>query len=428
MYEDKEIERILLGKIISFPDQYIKHHDNITENMFVDPTNINVFNSYSKLQSQGKSPDLINLSKDLTGTEDHINLTLSRMANQDAFLPIEVETCIIRLKEAQTNRNIFEFAKQLGIYIENREDVSKIIDFISKKSGSLDSNSIFKEKEISDQLSDVLKELEKRINSDGLTGVPTGFESLDKFTGGWQETDLVIVGGASSMGKTSLALAFALNASKQSVPTAIFSYEMSYQQLLMRMISSETGIDNKWMLNGTLDMKNFETINKQIGKIEKLPLYIDDCNRTSLTYLLNRIRKLHSTKGIKLVLVDYLQLVNASSKKNNREQEVSLIARSLKNISKELGITIIALSQLNRGVGLRTESRPTMADLRESGEIEQAADIVVLVYRPEYYGITDVEGENTRGLAEIIFAKGRNIGVGKINMKFIPNLTKFVDN
>ena len=119
MYEDKEIERILLGKIISFPDQYIKHHDNITENMFVDQTNINVFNSYSKLQSQGKSPDLINLSKDLTGTEDHINLTLSRMANQDAFLPIEVETCIIRLKEAQTNRNIFEFAKQLGIYIEN---------------------------------------------------------------------------------------------------------------------------------------------------------------------------------------------------------------------------------------------------------------------------------------------------------------------
>jgi replicative DNA helicase len=230
------------------------------------------------------------------------------------------------------------------------------------------------------------------------------------------------------MGKTSLALAFALNSSKQNIPTAIFSYEMSYQQLLMRMISSETGIDNKWMLNGTLDIENMITINQEIGKIEKYPLYIDDCNRTSLTYLLNRIRKLHITKGVKLVLVDYLQLVNASTKKNNREQEVSLIARSLKNISKELGITIIALSQLNRGVALRTESRPTMADLRESGEIEQAADIVVLVYRPEYYGITEVEGDNTRGLAEIIFAKGRNIGIGKINMKFIPSLTKFVDN
>ena len=230
------------------------------------------------------------------------------------------------------------------------------------------------------------------------------------------------------MGKTSLALAFALNAAKQNVPTAIFSYEMSYQQLLMRMISSETGIDNKWMLNGTLDMESMKTINSEIGNIEKYPLYIDDCNRTSLTYLLNRIRKLHATKDVKLVLVDYLQLVNASSKKGSREQEVSLIARSLKNISKELGITVVALSQLNRGVAMRTESRPTMADLRESGEIEQAADIVILVYRPEYYGITESEGSNTRGLAEIIFAKGRNIGVGKVNMKFIPNLTKFIDS
>jgi len=428
MYEDKDIERILLGKLISFPEEYIKHHVNITEDMFVNVTNINIFNSYSKLQSQGKSPDLINLSKDLKGTEEFIDLTLSRMANEDAFLPIEIQTCIIRLKEAQTARNIFEFTKQLSIYIENREDVDKILDFINKKSNNLDCNNVVKEKEINDQLGDVLAELEKRINADGLTGVPTGFHSLDKFTGGWQETDLVIVGGASSMGKTSLALAFALNAAKQNVPTAIFSYEMSYQQLLMRMISSETGIDNKWMLNGTLDIDNMKIINKEIGRIEKYPLYIDDCNRTSLVYLLNRIRKLHTTKDVKLILVDYLQLVNASSKKNNREQEVSLIARSLKNLSKELGITIIALSQLNRGVSLRTESRPTMADLRESGEIEQAADIVVLVYRPEYYGITESEGENTRGLAEIIFAKGRNIGIGKINMKFIPNLTKFVDN
>tara|TARA_R110000796_G_scaffold17226_8_gene53242 strand:- start:4055 stop:5341 length:1287 start_codon:yes stop_codon:yes gene_type:complete len=428
MYEDKDIEKILLGKLITYPKEYIKHHANISEDMFVNVTNINIFNSYNKLQSQGKAPDLVNLSKELKGTEQFIDLTLSRMANEDAFLPIEIETCIVRLKQAQTSRNIFEFAKQLSIYIENLEDVDKIIKFITEKSSNLDSNEVVKEQEINDQLSDVLLELERRINSDGLTGVPTGFNSLDKFTGGWQETDLVIVGGASSMGKTSLALAFALNAAKQNVPTAIFSYEMSYQQLLMRMISSETGIDNKWMLNGTLDMESMKTINSEIGNIEKYPLYIDDCNRTSLTYLLNRIRKLHATKDVKLVLVDYLQLVNASSKKGSREQEVSLIARSLKNISKELGITVVALSQLNRGVAMRTESRPTMADLRESGEIEQAADIVILVYRPEYYGITESEGSNTRGLAEIIFAKGRNIGVGKVNMKFIPNLTKFIDS
>ena len=329
MYEDKDIEKILLGKLITYPKEYIKHHANISEDMFVNVTNINIFNSYNKLQSQGKAPDLVNLSKELKGTERFIDLTLSRMANEDAFLPIEIETCIVRLKQAQTSRNIFEFAKQLSIYIENLEDVDKIIKFITEKSSNLDSNEVVKEQEINDQLSDVLLELERRINSDGLTGVPTGFNSLDKFTGGWQETDLVIVGGASSMGKTSLALAFALNAAKQNVPTAIFSYEMSYQQLLMRMISSETGIDNKWMLNGTLDMESMKTINSEIGNIEKYPLYIDDCNRTSLTYLLNRIRKLHATKDVKLVLVDYLQLVNASSKKGSREQEVSLIARSL---------------------------------------------------------------------------------------------------
>ena len=427
MYEDKDIERILIGKLIVHPDQYVEHHANLSSDLFVNVTCINIYNSYTKLLSKGIAPDLVNLSKDLKGTEDMISITLSRMCNEDAFLPVETETCIVRLKDAQTNRNIYEFAKDLSIYIENREDSAKILEYINKNIGKLDANNLVKDKEINDQLFDVLAELERRINSDGLTGIPTGFNSLDKFTGGWQDTDLVIVGGASSMGKTSLAMSFALNAAKQKVPTAIFSYEMSYQQLLMRMISSETGIDNKWLLNGTLDTDNLKLIQNEITRIEKYPLYIDDCNRTSLSYLIIRIKKLKSTKDIKLVLIDYLQLVNASTKKNNREQEVSLIARSLKNIAKELNITVIALSQLNRGVGLRTESRPTMADLRESGEIEQAADVVALVYRPEYYGITEVDGENTRGLAEIIFAKGRNIGVGKINMEFIPSLTKFVD-
>ena len=427
MIEDSEIESILLGKLISNPETYFIHHQDITEDMFTDPTCINIYNSYKKLVSKNKTPDILNISKDLKSTSDNISYTVSDMATNKSFLPIDINSCISALKEVQTRRSIAQYVDQLGKYIDNRESIEKILNHITKEGSNLDKSISIKDRNINEQLFDVLKELEKRINSEGLTGITTGFNSLNKFTGGWQETDLVIVGGASSMGKTSLALAFAVNASKDDVPTAIFSYEMSYQQLLMRIISAETGIDNKWMINGTLDKQNMMSINKEIGKIEKYPLYIDDCNRTSLTYLLNRIRKLHITKGIRLVLVDYLQLVNANSKKGTREQEVSLIARSLKNISKELGITVIALSQLNRGVGLRTESRPTMADLRESGEIEQAADIVALVYRPEYYGIKEIEGNDSRGLAEIIFAKGRNIGVGKINMKFTPSLTKFTD-
>ena len=428
MYEDVEIEEILLGKFISIPEKYFEYHQFLDEKLFTDIDCINIYNAYKEIVSKNKTPDLVNLSKKLKGTSEFINLKLSDMASNKSFLPIGIETCIERLKENQIDRSIFEYAKQLSIYIENREDTSKVLSFI--KSGSdLDILNIDKEKDIKDQLFDVLEELEKRINSDGLTGITTGFNSLDKFTGGWQETDLVIIGGSSSMGKTSLALAFALNAAKSEVPTAIFSYEMSYQQLLMRLISSETGIDNKWLLNGTLGDEEMKRINSEIGNIENYPLYIDDCNRTSLSYLLSRIRKLVLTKDVKFVLIDYLQLVNAKTKKGGtREQEVSLIARSLKNIAKELNITVVALSQLNRGVGNRTESRPTMSDLRESGEIEQAADIVSLVYRPEYYGITEIDGADSRGLAEIIFAKGRNIGVGKINMKFIPQLTKFIDN
>jgi len=167
-------------------------------------------------------------------------------------------------------------------------------------------------------------------------------------------------------------------------------------------------------------------INKSVTKIENLPIIIDDCNQTSLSYLLSKIKQYAITNKVELILVDYLQLVSASG--GSREQEVSKVARALKNIAKELNVAIIALSQLNRGVGMRHNSKPTMADLRESGEIEQAADIVALIYRPEYYGLhEDESGNPTSGLAKIIFAKGRNIGVGEINLKFIANLTKFED-
>ena len=273
----------------------------------------------------------------------------------------------------------------------------------------------------------MLKSIEHKINNKGLNGITTGFESVDKFTGGWQETDLVIIGGASSMGKTSLALAFAFNSAFYGkTPTCLFSYEMSSQQLLSRLISSDTGIDNKWIMKGTLDQSELSKIHESVGRIERVPLYVDECSSSSLKYLLNRIRQYVITKKVKLFMVDYLQLVSNDKKGRSREQEVSEVARALKNIAKELNITIIALSQLNRGVGQRAESRPTIADLRESGEIEQAADVVVLVYRPEYYGITqDEKGNSTDGLAEIIFAKGRNIGTGVLGLRFQRELTKF---
>ena len=203
---------------------------------------------------------------------------------------------------------------------------------------------------------------------------------------------------------------------------------MSAIQLLRRLASMESGISNRYITNGTLDDKELAKIHDTVTQIESLPLSIDEGNITSLGYLIHRIKEYVKNKAAKLIMVDYLQLVSSKSKVGSREQEVSQVARSLKNLAKELNITIIALSQLNRGVGMRNNSKPTLSDLRESGEIEQAADVVMLIYRPEYYGIEfNDNGKESKGTANIIFAKGRNIGVGEVTLSFKSEITKFID-
>tara|TARA_R110000796_G_scaffold7251_4_gene25016 strand:+ start:60 stop:650 length:591 start_codon:yes stop_codon:yes gene_type:complete len=179
-------------------------------------------------------------------------------------------------------------------------------------------------------------------------------------------------------------------------------------------------------MKGTLEHEEFKRVNTAIGKLENTSLFIDECKDSSLRYLINKIRQYVITKGVKFVLVDYLQLVKGTG--HSREQEVALVARELKNVAKELNITIVALSQLSRGVERREGCRPSLSDLRESGEIEQASDIVLLVYRPEYYGIlADDSGKPTEGLVDLIFAKGRNIGTGTLPLRFQKEFTKFID-
>jgi replicative DNA helicase len=305
---------------------------------------------------------------------------------------------------------------------ESDKPVDELVNAINKLESGVQHDIVH----IRDRVKDTVKEIELSASKKGISGITTGFNTLDMFTGGWQRQDLVIVGGASSMGKTSLALALSFNATRGNIPTAIFSYEMSANQLIKRIISSESDIKNKSLIEGTLTDNEWHKMHSSLKFIEDSPLYIDECSKTSLRYLLNRIRQYVITKKVKLIMVDYLQLVTNDKKGTNREQEVSQIARSLKNIAKELNISIIALSQLSRNVEKRQGCRPTLADLRESGEIEQAADIVMLVYRPEYYGFQEDEyGKSVKGLAEIIFAKGRNIGVGSKFLNFDAPLTKF---
>ena len=276
------------------------------------------------------------------------------------------------------------------------------------------------------------KRIEEIANKEGLSGIPSGFDKLDKLTSGWQPSDLVIVAARPGMGKTALTLSMARNIAVNSeIPVAFFSLEMSSVQLITRLISSETGLSSEKLRTGRLEKHEWEQLNVKVKALEKAPLFIDDTPSLSIFDLRAKARRLASQHGIKLIVIDYLQLMTAggSQKGGNREQEISTISRNLKALAKELNVPVIALSQLSRAVETRGGSkRPILSDLRESGAIEQDADIVSFIYRPEYYKIDEWDDEErtpTAGQAEFIVAKHRNGGLENIRLKFIGQLGKF---
>ncbi|WP_394746671.1 replicative DNA helicase [Spongiimicrobium salis] len=276
------------------------------------------------------------------------------------------------------------------------------------------------------------KRIEEISNKEGLSGVPSGFDKLDKLTSGWQPSDLIIVAARPGMGKTALTLSMARNiAVNANTPVAFFSLEMSSVQLITRLISSETGLSSEKLRTGKLEKHEWEQLNVKVKTLEKAPLFIDDTPSLSIFDLRAKARRLASQHGIKMIIIDYLQLMTAggTQKGGNREQEISTISRNLKALAKELNVPVIALSQLSRAVETRGGSkRPILSDLRESGAIEQDADIVSFIYRPEYYKIDewdDDEQSPTAGQGEFIVAKHRNGGLENIRLKFIGHLGKF---
>ncbi len=276
------------------------------------------------------------------------------------------------------------------------------------------------------------KRIEEIANKEGLSGIPSGFDKVDKLTSGWQPSDLIIIAARPGMGKTALTLSMARNmAVNNNVPVAFFSCEMSSVQLITRLISSETGLSSEKLRTGRLEKHEWEQLNVKVKALEKAPLFIDDTPSLSIFDLRAKARRLASQHGIKLIVIDYLQLMTAggSQKGGNREQEISTISRNLKALAKELNVPVIALSQLSRAVETRGGSkRPILSDLRESGAIEQDADIVSFIYRPEYYKIDEWDDEErtpTQGQAEFIIAKHRNGGLENIRLKFIGQLGKF---
>jgi replicative DNA helicase len=258
---------------------------------------------------------------------------------------------------------------------------------------------------------------------EAITGVPSGFPELDEMTTGFQKGDIIVVGGRPSMGKTALSLNIAQHVGVElKEPVAIFSLEMSTRQLVMRMLCSEAMVDSNKVRKGFVGKQDWHKLTSAAGRLTEAPIFIDDSSDINVLEMRAKARRLKMEHGLSLVIVDYLQLMRGRASFERREQEISDISRSLKSLAKELDIPVIALSQLNRGVELRTDKRPTLADLRESGAIEQDADVIVFLYRDEVY---DKHNQEKRGKAEAIVAKQRNGPTGLVKLTYLDYCTKF---
>jgi replicative DNA helicase len=275
-------------------------------------------------------------------------------------------------------------------------------------------------------MKDTLKIVERLYErKEMVTGIPTGFKDLDRLTAGLQPSDLIVIAGRPSMGKTALALNITANAAFSGVGAAIFSLEMSKEQLAMRMLCSEARVNNARVRSGYLSGQDFPKLAQAASRLHESPIFIDDTPAISVLELRAKTRRLvrDRSKKVALLVVDYLQLMRGMGAAQNREQEIAEISRSLKALAKELHIPVIALSQLNRRVEDRGEKKPMMADLRESGAIEQDADVIAFIYRDEVYN----KNSNDKGIAEIIVAKQRNGPIDTVRLAFLSDIMRFED-
>lgn len=408
------------------PDAFYKEaHKYIFEaivQLFTDTQPIDLLTVSAQLRKNAKL--------DLAGGDFYL-IQLTQKISSSAH--IEFHSRIILQKFIQ--RSLIRISSD--IIEESYDETTDVFDLLDKAESKLYEVTQGNIKRSSETAQSLVLQAKKRIeeiaNQKGLSGVETGFTKLDAITSGWQPSDLIIIAARPGMGKTAFVLSMARNiAIDFGHPVALFSLEMSSVQLITRLISSETGLSSEKLRTGKLEKHEWEQLSVKVKNLEKAPLFIDDSPSLSIFDLRAKARRLASQHGIKIIIVDYLQLMTAGGNgKNggNREQEISTISRNLKALAKELGIPVIALSQLSRAVETRGSSkRPLLSDLRESGAIEQDADIVSFIYRPEYYKIDEWDDEEqspSAGQAEFIIAKHRNGSLENVRLKFIGNLGKF---
>lgn len=425
-----ESEESVLGAMLLNEASISDVFERLRADDFYKPAHRRIFEAVVGLFGRGEPVDTVTVAEELrrTGALEavggkpylfHLVNSVPAASNAAHYARIVEETSLLR-------RLIEATQEAAALAFDSGDDVDDIVDQVEHLVFSVAQRRLNDRfAHIRDLLHEHLEHVEAlQLQGSGLTGVPTGFLDLDDLTSGFQPSNLIIVAARPSLGKTSLALNIAQGAATEhQVPVAIFSLEMSKQELVQRLVCAEALVDVHKLRTGNLNDNDWSRLANAVGRLADAPIYIDDTEALTVLEIRAKARRLKQRDGLGLVIVDYLQLMQGPRRAENRQQEISEISRSLKILARELQVPVIAVSQLSRAVEQRQDKRPILADLRESGAIEQDSDIVMFIYRDEVYNPDTTE----RGTAELLVAKHRNGPVGNVKLTFLPNYTKFAD-
>ena len=432
-----EVEKAVLGALMIDRDAYTIASEILSSESFYEPRNQMVYTAIRDLVMNEKPVDILTVTEQLAknGTLEEVggpgyvaelSSRVASSANVEYHAQIVAQKYLARQLVAYGN----------GVESKALDEMNDIDELMQEAEGTLIELSQRYNRKDYTQIDPVISRTVKNIqdaaaNTDGITGVASRYHKLDEITKGWQPSDLIIIAARPAMGKTSFALSMAKNiAADCKVPIGFFSLEMSNEQLMSRMISNVCEIEGSKIMSGQLRRDEWDRLDKRVNYLLDIPMYVDDTPGLSVFDLKVKARRMVRENGVKIIMVDYLQMLNANGMRfSNRQEEISKITECLKNLAKELNIPVVALSQLNRGVENREGlegKRPRLSDLRESGAIEQYADVVLFVHRPEYYHIyNDDNGRDLHGMAQIIIAKHRKGATGDVLLTFRGQFTRF---
>lgn len=427
-----EAEKIVIGSMLLDPDTIEKVLQKLVVNDFYSSNNRIVFECILSLYQENSPIELVSVTTKLQEMNQLGNVSVGYLADlaEGVSSTAGIDYYIDLIKDSAGKRKLHKIGQKLAQESYNYEkDTEELISEAEQLLTDISNQQTKDDRMRSalDIVTSTYENIEIMVNHKGdLTGIPTGYTELDRMLSGLNSSDLIIVAARPSVGKTAFGLNIAQNvATIAREPVAIFSLEMESEQLMKRMLCAEGNIDAQALRNGNLSGTDWSKLMMAMGVISNAPLFIDDTPGISVEEIRRKCRKLKREYGLSLILIDYLQLVTLLHSKNgeNRQQEVSTISRLLKSLARELKVPVIALSQLSRGVEARQDKRPMMSDIRESGSIEQDADVIAFLYRDDYYN-ADTENKNT---IEVILAKQRNGPVGVVELAFLKEYNKFVN-